>query len=548
MKIALAQLNPTVGDLSGNLALLERCLNEVQAQTPDLVVFPEMFLVGYPPRDLLERDWFIDRAEQALEHVRELSRRYSSTGIIVGTVVYTGQKTGKRLFNVAVLMSQGRELFRQAKSLLPTYDVFDEARYFQPALKTNIVQFQGEKLGITICEDAWNSPELSGMPSYHFDPVAQLAQLGATLLINIAASPFWVGKPTTRFRLLSAHARHHRLPLLFLNQVGGNDELIFDGQSMVFDSAGNLRLLLPPFRPAVSIFDTTQPGEPVGFAEPEPIELVHDALVLGIRDYVRKCGFTKVVLGLSGGIDSAVTCCLAVRALGKENVLGVTMPSEYSSPGSIADSKQLAQNLGIELLVIPISAAYHSYLGMLKEVFAGRAMDVTEENIQARIRGNILMAISNKFGHLVLNTGNKSELAVGYCTLYGDMTGGLSVLADVPKTMVYQLAAYINRHGAVIPPASIEKPPSAELRPNQKDQDLLPPYEVLDHIIRRYVDEGASPEDIVAEGVDEQMVLWTVRAIDKNEFKRRQAAPGIKVTAKAFGMGRRFPVAARLEH
>jgi NAD+ synthase (glutamine-hydrolysing) len=545
VKIVLAQLNPVVGDLDGNVGRVRETLAKTVPDRPDLVVFPELFLVGYPPRDLLSRAWFVEKAEAALARVVELSREYPETGLVVGAVVRNRGATGRGLDNAAVLVCGGRELARQAKTLLPTYDVFDEARYFDPATGTRPVPFKGEKLGLTVCEDAWNVPEMLGRRTYDQDPIADLARQGATLLINISASPFTVGKEELRFRLLSEHCRRHRLPLVFTNQVGANDELVFDGRSLAFDSSGRLQKAWPSFAESAAMVDSSQPGAPEEFAPQERIASVHDALVLGIRDYVRKCGFRRVVLGLSGGIDSAVVGSLAVAALGKDNVLGVTLPSEFSSPGSISDSMTLARNLGIRLAQIPITPVYHQYLAALKQEFAGLEPGVAEENIQARVRGNILMALANKLGHLLLSTGNKSELAVGYCTMYGDMSGGLCVLADVPKTMVYELARYINREREVIPQASIDKPPSAELRPNQTDQDTLPPYEVLDAIIEQYVDKGRSPEEIVAAGFASETVHWVVRAVNSSEYKRWQAAPGIKVTSKAFGMGWRMPIAAR---
>ncbi len=545
MRIALAQLNPVVGDISGNLARVEQTLEQVRKESPDLVVLPELFLVGYPPRDLLEHKWFIDRAEKALNEVKAISCKYPETGILLGTVLRTGNKIGKGLYNAAMLIQNGQEVLRQPKTLLPTYDVFDEMRYFDPAPELKILEFKGEKIGVGVCEDAWNGPEMAGHGLYDTDPIAVMVRAGASLIINVSASPFSAGKEKLRYRLIRGHARRHRLPFVFVNQVGANDELVFDGRSMVLSPSGDPVLVMDSFCEQVSVVDTKASGKPDGYYPQAQLETVYQALVLGVRDYVRKCGFKKVVLGLSGGIDSAVACCIAVAALGKGNVLGVTMPSEYSSKGSVDDSWQLAQNLGIRFERLPISSIYQAYLGTLKKQFTGREMDVTEENIQARVRGNILMAISNKFGYLVLSAGNKSELAVGYCTLYGDMSGGLSVLADVPKTMVYNLARYINRERELIPQAIIEKPPSAELKPDQKDQDTLPPYDILDKILACYVEEGQSSDKIVRAGFDRETVNWVIRAVNRNEYKRRQAAPGLKVTSKAFGMGRRLPIAAR---
>lgn len=547
MKIALAQLNPVVGDVAGNLARLEQVWRQVRGEKPDLLVFPELFLTGYPPLDLLERSWFIDRVEQALGQVQSLSAQGPETAILVGAPVRTGSTVGKPLYNAAVLFGAGRMLLCQPKSLLPTYDVFDELRYFQPADRVQTVELAGEVLGISICEDAWTGePELQSYgTTYDRNPIAELAEAGATLLVNISASPFTVGKEEQRYKLLSAHARKHRLPLVFVNQVGANDELVFDGRSMAFAAAGAPIQLLQPFVEQVSIVDTEMAGRRELFQPLEKVESVYRALVLGIQDYAGKCGFRQAVLGLSGGVDSAVACCLAVAALGSENVWGVAMPSEYSSTGSVADARLLAQNLGAKFTVIPITDIYHQYLATLAGQFAGKAMNEAEENIQARVRGNLLMALSNKFGHLVITTGNKSELAVGYCTLYGDMSGGLAVLADVPKTMVYELARYINREREVIPESTIRKPPSAELRPNQTDQDTLPPYEVLDEILERYLEKGQSAEEIARAGFEKETVDWVLAAVRKNEYKRRQAAVGLKVTSKAFGLGRRMPIAAR---
>lgn len=547
LRIGLGQLNPTVGDFAGNLKLIESALERMSPARPDLVVFPEMCLTGYPPRDLLEREWFVRQAEAATAHLLELSVRHPQTGILFGTVARTGRSTGRPLYNCALVVENGKEVFRQAKTLLPTYDVFDEARYFEPAEAVRTFAYRNERLGITICEDAWNAPGLETSRLYGRDPVADLVRQGATLLLNIAASPFAQGKEELRFRLVAGHARQYSRPMAFVNQVGGNDDLVFDGRSLVVDPQGRLVAALASFAEDSAVVDPAADGT-AAYQPMARVESVFRALVLGVRDYVRKCGFEKVVLGLSGGIDSAVTCCIAASAVGPENVLGVTMPSEFSSAGSVSDSRELAANLGVEFLVIPIHRAHQSYLEMLRDYFAGREPDTTEENIQARVRGNVLMAISNKFGRLVLNTGNKSELAVGYCTLYGDMSGGLSVLADVPKMLVYELARFVNREQAIIPPATISKPPSAELRPNQTDQDTLPPYPVLDRIIERYVDEGAAPEEIAAEGIERRIVDRVVRAIDLNEHKRRQAAPGLKVSGKAFGIGRRFPIAARYQH
>jgi len=546
MQITLAQLNPVVGDVSGNLKKVAATLEQVREAT-DLVVFSELFLVGYPPRDLLEKPALIRQVQEALDHLVVLSARYPGTGLLVGAPQPTGRDTGKGLCNCAVLIYQGQVRLRQAKSLLPTYDVFDETRHFDPAGQVEVVPFKDEILGISICEDAWYDPELWFRRLYSLDPIQAQAHKGATVLINISASPFQVGKDELRHRLFQSHARRYGVPLVYVNQVGGNDELIFDGRSLALDPAGEASAVLPGFREAVVTVDLAQPGIPGLYRPQEKIAAVHEALVLGLRDYLGKCGFKQAVVGLSGGVDSAVTCCLAAAALGRENVMGVLMPSPYTSRDSIEDSLILARNLGVETRFIPITPIYQSYREALEGPLELGEIELTLENIQARIRGNILMAISNKYGHMVLSTGNKSELAVGYCTLYGDMSGGLGVLADVPKTMVYELAEYLNRDRETIPVQIIRKPPSAELRPDQTDQDTLPPYDLLDRIMDHYLTEGRAYEDIVKLGFDPEIVRWVIRTIDKNEYKRRQAAPGLKITSKAFGMGRRIPIAAKFE-
>ncbi|MDD1660999.1 MAG: NAD+ synthase [Methanomicrobiales archaeon] len=549
MKVAIAQANPVVGDFEGNLEKLEGMLSRTSGDSPDLVVFPELFVTGYPPRDFLERGWFRKRADRAVEEVLRISRMYPRTGLLVGAPRPTGRETGRGLYNSALLMKDGRLLFSQHKSLLPSYDVFDEARYFDPAPSVEVVRFGDRVLGISICEDAWNDPGPGHPRAYPSDPQDLLAGKGATILINISASPFHVGKETVRHGIFQGLAVKHRVPVIFVNQVGGNDELVFDGRSMAFDAGGNLSALLPAFEEAIVTIDLDRrPVSPIPYQPQDETESLYRALVLGLRDYVRKCGFSRVVIGLSGGVDSAVVACLAAEAVGPENVLGVTMPGPYSSPGSVTDSRALAGNLGIRLSEIPITPVYESYLGTLGGHLGGnREVTVTQENLQARIRGNLLMALSNEAGYLVLSTGNKSELAVGYCTLYGDMSGGLAVISDVTKTLIYRLAGYINRKGTVIPESTLTKPPSAELRPDQKDEDSLPPYRVLDPILHLYIDENRSPGDITGQGFDPEVVRWVVRMVDRNEYKRRQAAPGLKVTEKAFGMGRRMPIAARYQ-
>jgi len=545
LKITICQLNPTVGDVEGNAKKITGMLAQTKAQRPDLIIFPELFLTGYPPRDLLEKEWFIQRCSAAIRELTEASRDYPETGILFGAPTPTGRDTGKGLLNSAVLVHNGKVTCRH-KTLLPSYDVFDEVRYFDPADSVETVDFKGEKLGVTICEDAWNHPDLwPKRKPYNYDPVADLAKRGASLLINISASPFEAGKERTRFDLIGRHAKRHRIPFLYINQIGGNDELVFDGRSFGTDKEGHMAWSLPAFTEDVVTVDSSLPGKPAEPPVHDEIESIYLALKLGVRDYFRKCGFNRAVVGLSGGIDSAVVAAVATEALGPENVLGITMPSPFSSQGSVDDSRKLAGKLGIELKEISITEIYEKYLEILEPHFEGRAPDIAEENIQARIRGNILMAVSNKFGHLVLTTGNKSELAVGYCTLYGDMSGGLAVISDVPKTTVYRLADHINRDREVIPRAIITKAPSAELRADQKDQDTLPPYDILDRILEGYLEDGLSIDQLIEQGLERETVEWVARTVRQNEYKRKQAAPGIKVTGKAFGGGRRMPVAAR---
>jgi len=547
MKVTLAQLNPIVGDIQGNLTKAVQTLSECSKDAPDLVIFPELFVVGYPPRDLLERPSFIARTQGAIQKLLSVSKKYPQTGIIVGAPQPSRQPFGKGLHNSALLLYRGSLLFAKHKSLLPTYDVFDEARYFDPGAGDPVVKFKDATLGLSICEDAWNDPALWHRCGYSHDPVEVMAKEGASLIINIAASPFHRGKEKLRYSIVQSHATKHRIPFLFVNQVGANDELVFDGRSICVDWAGEPLVVFPPFEEHVETISVSRAGFPGLYVPQEEIESVYRALVLGVTDYMRKCGFTTAILGLSGGIDSAVTSCVAVEAVGAENLVAVTMPGPYSSPGSVEDSRKLAKNLGVRFEVIPISPAYEAYLKSLEDRFKGTEPDITEENIQARIRGNILMALSNKFGHLVLSTGNKSELAVGYCTLYGDMSGGLSVISDVPKTMVYELAQYINREAPVIPEEIVNKAPSAELRENQTDQDTLPPYEILDQILHYYLDQRLSLADILKLNFDPETVKGVIRSVDRNEYKRRQAVPGLKVTSKAFGTGRRMPIAAKFE-
>lgn len=547
MKITIAQLNPVVGDLRHNLDRMSIALEDARQEASDLLVLPELYLVGYPPRDLLQMPWFIEAIDRAVDQVLSLSSRYPETGILFG-LPRPNRRTGTGLSNSALLVQAGHIVGSQDKTLLPTYDVFDETRYFDPSGPVAVMPFKDQRLGISICEDAWNDPEFWPHQVYTRDPISELADQGATLLINLSASPFQVGKEETRYHLLSGHARRHRLPFIYVNQIGANDELIFDGRSMMLDRLGQLLWLGKAFGEEMKTIDLHAPMVGYDFVPQDKTASLYQALTLGIRDYMAKSGFKKAVLGLSGGIDSAVTACLAASAVGTENVLGISMPSPYSSTGSVDDSRKLAENLGIEFDVLPISQIFSSYRELLHPHWPPGAENLAEENIQARIRGNLLMAFSNRLGYLVLSTGNKSEMAVGYCTLYGDMSGGLSVLSDVPKFMVYQLADYINRSQEVIPGQIIVKPPSAELRPDQLDQDSLPPYEILDQILHYYIEENLSTEQLAARGFDENTVMWIVRQVDRNEYKRRQAALGLKVSSKAFGWGRRMPIAAHWEH
>jgi NAD+ synthase (glutamine-hydrolysing) len=549
MKITVAQQDPFIGDVTGNVGKIVTVLEQCKKDVPDLVVFPELFLAGYPPRDLLGKQWFIQSVQNGIDKLTKVSTNYLQTGILFGAPTKSTKRIGLGLHNSALLVYQGQLVHTQHKSFLPTYDVFDEARYFDSATETHVVSFKDEKLGISICEDAWNDPELWPKRLYPYDPIERLVKKGATLLINISASPFHTGKEEIRYRIVQNHAKKHKIPFLLVNQVGGNDELIFDGRSIYVDRNGEPLFIAPSFQEHVQTLNMSIPVAPVTYHPQNPIHSVYDALLLGIRDYMKKCGFSKAVLGLSGGIDSAVVCCLAQASIGRENIIGVTMPGPFSSQGSVEDSRKLADNLGIQFHTIPITPIYQSYLSTLSKPMGIKKdiVDIPLENIQARIRGNILMALSNKYGYLVLSTGNKSELAVGYCTLYGDMSGGLAVISDVPKTMVYQLARFINRNSDIIPKEILSKPPSAELRPNQTDIDTLPPYDVLDQILYYYIDEGYSIHDILRLHYNPASVKWVVHAVNRNEYKRRQVAPGLKVTPKAFGIGRRMPIAAKYD-
>ena len=552
MKIALGQINPTIGDFPGNLALIEEALAQAERAGADLLVLPELSIAGYPPRDLLERPGFIDAARRSLETLAARVGRSGAggrgqTAVIVGFPERVERKpgapAGPSVANAAALLDDGKVVSVHHKSLLPTYDVFDEWRYFRPATEVAPVSFRGRKLGISVCEDVWNDADFWPSRLYRDDPIERLVAAGAEILINISASPFTIEKRHLRPRMLASTARRWQRPLVFVNQVGGHDDLIFDGTSLVFDARGAVVA-----RAAEHAIDLVFADLEVGRGDIRPLagSDAHSALAaltLGTRDYARRCGFAGALVGLSGGIDSAVVACVAARALGPGQVTGVAMPSRYSSDHSRRDAAELARNLGIELREIPIEPVFAAYLDTLAPVFAGRAADATEENLQARIRGALLMALSNKLGLLLLTTGNKSEVATGYCTLYGDMCGGLAVISDVPKTLVYKLAHEINVSSEVIPVSSITKPPSAELRPDQTDQDTLPPYDLLDAILEAHIEQGLDSDGLVAAGFDRAVVDDVVRRVRLSEYKRRQMPPGLKITGKAFGPGRRYPIA-----
>ncbi|NPV63816.1 MAG: NAD+ synthase [Methanotrichaceae archaeon] len=540
MKLSLLQLNPTVGDLKGNSKLIAR---GVLASRSDLAVTSELALTGYPPRDLLLDQDFIRRSWEALRVLAEELR--DATPVLVGLAEPNQAEEGRPLFNSAALLRGGSVETTFRKTLLPTYDVFDEDRYFEPASSPQILDVAGTRLGISICEDIWNDRDFWKRRRYHSDPIQELIKGGAEAIVNLSASPFSAGKQQFRETMLASMARKYRVPLIYVNQTGGNDDLVFDGRSSAFAPDGRLFARARGFEEDVLEVDLDSRSGVVAqddfFSESE----IWRALVLGTRDYVRKCGFKGVLLGLSGGIDSSITAAIAVEALGPENVLGVMMSSPYSSRGSIEDAEALAKNLQIRTIAIPIAGIMNAFDSGLKEAFSGWKKDVTEENIQARIRGNLLMALSNKYGLVLLTTGNKSELAVGYCTIYGDMSGGLAVISDVPKTMVYKIARWLNERRPVIPEDVLTKAPSAELRPGQTDQDSLPPYEVLDEILCRYIEKHQSPEKMVEDGLDERVVRQVLRLVNAAEFKRKQAAPGIKVTDRAFGSGWRMPIACK---
>jgi NAD+ synthase (glutamine-hydrolysing) len=539
MRVGFAQINTTVGDIKPNAEKILAAYRQASRQGAQLVITPELALTGYPPQDLVFKSGFVP---QTLEQLGVLHEEIGTVPLLVGYVDFNPKKAGKPFVNSCAVLERDRPIRKIYKTLLPTYDVFDEARYFEPADDQQPIELLGQKVGVTICEDIWTDKYLRH-DLYHCDPVERLVSQGASFILNLSSSPFSVGKPALRRAMVTELALQHRIPFFYCNAVGGNDELIFDGNSFVIDKQGTATARLASFREQVAVVDCDAPAI-VETAMPAEEEIFR-ALVLGVRDYFAKCGFRSAVLGLSGGIDSAVTAAIAVEALGKENVIGVSMPSAYSSLGSLDDADRLAKNLQIERLVIPIKEPFEVLKSQFKEAFAGLQEDATEENMQSRLRGLTLMSLSNKFGHLLLTTGNKSELAVGYCTIYGDMCGGLAVISDVPKTMIYRLARWINRDREVIPVNSIIKPPSAELKPNQIDQDTLPAYETLDAILQLYVEEQLDPAEIVERGFDPEIVRWIQRRVDINEYKRRQAALGLKVTSLAFGIGWRMPIAQR---
>jgi NAD+ synthase (glutamine-hydrolysing) len=541
LRIALLQVDPTPGDLDGNAALILRAAAKARAENPDLIVTSELALMGYLPRDLLMSEGFVRRAGEKMASMACELR--GSAPLLVGVATPNPAPTGRPLFNSAVLLRDGAVGPAFHKMLLPTYDVFDEDRYFEPATEPQILELGGWKLGISICEDVWNDRDFWQRLRYHRDPIEDLVHAGAQAIINLSASPFTVGKQLLRERMLSHMARKYGLPVAVIYQVGGDDDLIFDGYSGAFDGEGRLFARAHGFTEDVTVVDLANNTGTIAPADFEPEAEIWSALVLGVRDYARKTRFRQVLIGLSGGIDSALTAAIAADAMGAENVLGVLMPSKYSSEGSVGDSVDLARNLGIRTVTLPISEIMGTYDGVLADAFRGREPDVTEENIQSRIRGTLLMALSNKFGSLLLTTGNKSELSVGYCTLYGDMNGGLAVIADLPKMMVYRVSRWRNRRRPDIPEATLTKAPSAELRPGQTDQDSLPPYDLLDQILELHVEQSKSAEEIIARGFDEATVRRVVKLVRIAEFKRKQAAPGLKVTTRAFGTGWRMPIA-----
>jgi NAD+ synthase (glutamine-hydrolysing) len=546
VKTALAQINPTVGDFTGNLEKIFSASRRAAEQGARLTVFSELAICGYPPADFLEKPGFLARCRTAVDELASATRELS-TAVLAGVALPAPGGAGKPAVNAAVLLNRGRLLLEQHKRLLPFYDVFDEQRYFCPARSQQVIELDGARLAITICEDAWNDKGFWPRRLYSIDPMEEIMAQHPALHINISSSPFWHGKRELRRQMLGAIARRDRIPVIMCNQVGGNDSLIFDGSSVALNGRGELIAQAASFEEDLVIVDPCQ-AQPVAEPPADDTEAAYRALVLGTRDYLHKCGFRKAIVGLSGGIDSALVAAIATEALGADNVLAVGMPSPYSSRGSIDDSRRLAANLGIHFELISITELFRGFTHTLEPLFAGNAEDLTEENIQPRIRGTLLMALSNKLGALVLTTGNKSEMAVGYCTLYGDMVGALAVIGDLVKTRVYAVCRWLNRNGEVIPPAILEKPPSAELRPGQMDTDSLPPYDVLDPILEAYVERYETPEYIAStHGYAPDLVRQVVRLVERSEYKRQQAAPVLKVTSKSFGSGRRFPIAVKVQ-
>lgn len=546
MRIALGQLNTTVGDLSRNVNGMIAASREALGRGAEVIVFPELSITGYPPRDLVEKESFLERTQEELQRFTEETAGLDIT-IVCGYVGRAESETGKRATNSAALIERGSIIFRQHKMLLPTYDVFDEARWFVPASGQSLHPVRGREAAITICEDAWNDKQFWERRLYLRDPVEELAQSGAKLLLSINASPYHMGKRELRRKMFARAAQRYKIPVVYVNQVGGNDHLVFDGSSFAMDATGQVIASASSFSEDLVLVDVDTGAGDFHDTHPDECEAVYDALVVGTRDYIHKCGFKKVLIGLSGGIDSSLTAAIAVDAVGSENVTGVGMPGPFSSDHSVNDARVMAERLGVKFHLVSITPMYERFLEALRPVFDGAKADVTEENLQSRLRGMTLMAISNKTGALVLTTGNKSELAVGYCTLYGDMCGGLAVISDVPKTLVYTLSHIANRrHNDAIPESVFIKPPSAELRPDQKDTDSLPEYALLDRILKGYVEEAQGPLEIAQElNVDIALVRDIINKVDRNEYKRQQAAPGLKVTTKAFGIGRRFPIAQR---
>jgi NAD+ synthetase len=541
MKIALAQTNPKIGDFNNNIKKIIALAGKARQEGAALAVFPELSIMGYPPRDLLDRPAFVAANEEALE---VLAREAEGISLLVGFVKPNPLPQGKPLINAAALIQDGQVKAQGGKRLLPSYDVFDETRYFESAPSSLLFNLSGERVGVLICEDIWNVENVSHRPLYDLDPLADLTKEGIDLLINISASPYYTGKLAIREKIMSHVAREFMMPVIYVNQVGGNDELLFDGGSMVFNAGGELQARACLFKEDLIIWDSTQRLPAVIRALPlSEEEEVFEALVMGTRDYMAKCGFEKAVLGLSGGVDSSLVAVIAAEALGPDRVTALYMPSPYSSTMSTEDSRKLAENLGIKFIEVPINKIFSSFLDELQPVFNDLPLDETEENIQARIRGSLLMAYSNKFNALLLTTGNKSELAVGYCTLYGDMSGGLAVISDVLKTWCYRLAWYINREREIIPERVLTRAPSAELKPDQTDQDSLPPYPTLDGVLTAYIEENLSLDEVVERGYDKELVMNVLERVERNEYKRLQAPPGLKVTKKAFGQGRRYPIA-----